>query len=393
MAVRSRKVSARGVSTECRSSARNPAMALVKARAIHEKLTVNSASSTPFLEDRSGQSHSLESRIGGNLSGRLLWRLNEQGDTLSLMPSVFHTEAHSDNDFSLVQAPPRPGITPRFYDTGTTVGDSRFTNARLGATWRQRVGDIRLEMNGNGGNWESRSDTLRNEFLIVSVSPLRIFSDQARTRERSLNLTLKASGLAGGGAPDQPAAEHSLVSGAEVEAVARSETRQTVVKPKPDPTAAMAAKTYKDETRAQELLKDANAAYAAAVTAKTTTVPAETAAFAEALALVIAVTLLQHGGGNLLKLLDADGHETQHILTDAHHALHLGHSRRRGIEIEQGVMRLAVFLDPEGEGLDAPIFILGDSAAIAFDDALELLDKRFHLLGAHILARQEDMFI
>ena len=190
--------------------------------------SVNSASSTPFLEDRSGQSHSLESRIGGNLSGRLLWRLNEQGDTLSLMPSVFHTEAHSDNDFSLVQAPPRPGITPRFYDTGTTVGDSRFTNARLGATWRQRVGDIRLEMNGNGGNWESRSDTLRNEFLIASASPSRIFSDQARTRERSLNLTLKASGLAGGGAPNLPAAEHSLVSGAEVEAVTRSETRISV---------------------------------------------------------------------------------------------------------------------------------------------------------------------
>ena len=55
---------------------------------------------------------------------------------------------------------------------------------------------------------------------------------------------------------------------AEVSQVARSETRQTVGKPKPDPTAAMAAKTYKDETRAQELLKDANAAYAAAVTAK-----------------------------------------------------------------------------------------------------------------------------
>ena len=194
--------------------------------------TVENADTGALLEDRSGRSHSLDSRIGGNFSGRLLWRLNEQGDTLSLMPSIFHTEAHSDNDFSLLQARRRPGITPEFYDTGTTVGDSRFTNARLGAAWRQRLGDVRLEMNGNGGSWKSRNDTLRNEYMSSSAEPFRFFSDQASTRERSLNLTLKASGLAGGGAgggaSDQPTPEHSLVSGAEIEAVTRSETRVSV---------------------------------------------------------------------------------------------------------------------------------------------------------------------
>ena len=195
--------------------------------------TVEDANTDALLEDRTGRSHALERRLGGNVSGRLLWRLSELGDSLSLMPSIFHTEAHSDNNFSLVQGLRRPGITPPFYDSGTTVGDSRFTNARLGAMWRQRVGDVRLEMNGNGGSWQSRNDTLRHEFQAGNPTPSRTFSDQASTRERSLNLTLKASGLAGGGAgdgsaPNRPAPEHSLVSGAEIEAVARSETRISV---------------------------------------------------------------------------------------------------------------------------------------------------------------------
>ena len=197
-----------------------------------------------LLEDRTGQSQSFARSFGGNFSGRLLWRLNEQGDSLSLMPSLFHTEAHSDNAFSLVQSPPRPGITPSFYDTGTTVGDSRFTNARLGALWRQRVGNVRLEMNGNGGSWQSRSDTLRNEFQAAGgTQPWRTFIDQASTRERSMNLTLKGSGIAGGGggagaaagagglggnAPGPTPPEHSLVSGAEIEAVSRSESRISV---------------------------------------------------------------------------------------------------------------------------------------------------------------------
>ena len=197
-----------------------------------------------LLEDRTGQSQSFARSFGGNFSGRLLWRLNEQGDSLSLMPSLFHTEAHSDNAFSLVQSQRRQGITPSFYDTGTTVGDSNFTNARLGALWRQRVGNVRLEMNGNGGSWQSRSDTLRNEFQAAGgTQPWRTFIDQASTRERSMTLTLKGSGNAGGGggagaaagagglggnAPGPTAPEHSLVSGAEIEAVSRSESRISV---------------------------------------------------------------------------------------------------------------------------------------------------------------------
>ncbi len=175
------------------------------------------------VEERSGQSHSIEDRFGGNLSGRLQWRLNEAGDSLTLMPSLFHTEAHSDTDFSLADNGPRKTA---LYDSGTTVGDSRFTNARLGLMYRQRLGAVRLEMNGNAGSWKSRNDTTRNEFLNNSAG--RQPSDQATTGEKSLNLTLKASGVAGGGTENKPAPDHALVTGAEIEAVNREEKRISV---------------------------------------------------------------------------------------------------------------------------------------------------------------------
>ncbi len=190
---------------------------------------VEDGASGAVVEDRSGQSHTLEQRFGTNVSGRLMWRLNEQGDSLSLMPSIFHTEAHSDSDFSLVQNIPSRRTTPLFYDNGTTVTDSRFTNGRLGLAYRQRLGGVRLEMNGNGGLWEQRNDSLRTEYRSATgAAPWRSFSDKATTNEKSLNLTLKASGLAGGGTEGKPAPDHALVTGAEIEAVNRDEKRISV---------------------------------------------------------------------------------------------------------------------------------------------------------------------
>ena len=182
------------------------------------------------VEERSGRVQTREKRFGTNLSARLLLRLNETGDSLTLTPSVFLTEAHTDSDFSLEQAKRRIDITPDYYDSGTTVGDSRFTNARLGLMWRQRLGDVRLEANGNGGSWRSRSDTTRDEFRNdpAFAKPWRTFIDRSSNREKSMNLTLKVSGLAGGGsagADGTTPPEHSLVAGAEIEGVNRDETR------------------------------------------------------------------------------------------------------------------------------------------------------------------------
>ena len=56
-------------------------------------------------------------------------------------------------------------------------------------------------------------------------------------------------------------------------------------------------------------------------------------------------------------------------------------------------MRLAVLLDPVGEGLDAPIFDLADRAAEIGDGGLELLGEGLRLLGGEVLASKENMLV
>ncbi|MEI8266881.1 MAG: TonB-dependent receptor [Betaproteobacteria bacterium] len=174
-------------------------------------------------------------RTGLNLSGRLTWRLGEAGDSIALMPTLFHTVADSRRTFSLVQ--PLGSVAP-LYDSGDAHTDSAFTNGRLNLMWRQRLGGSRLELNGGLGAWRARSDTQREEFTAAGGStPIRTIADAARTRQQSLNLNGKLSTLLGGPAPGGPAAagpggatvgEHSLVTGFEVEAQRRTESRSTL---------------------------------------------------------------------------------------------------------------------------------------------------------------------
>jgi outer membrane receptor for ferrienterochelin and colicins len=199
----------------------------------NSQTTVTDLASGSVLEARSGTSRSKDERWGSNLTSRLQWRLNEAGDMLALTPSIFHTEAHSDSNFDLVQALRRP-TTPPFYDQGSTVTDSRFTNGRLGLQWRQRVGPARLELGGTGGLFKSVNDSLRSEFNTGSATPIRILQDRSTARESSLNLTFKATGSAAGDAPAGAGAgtdvgtEHSLVAGAELDTSRRNETRSTL---------------------------------------------------------------------------------------------------------------------------------------------------------------------
>ncbi|MBK6469583.1 MAG: TonB-dependent receptor [Betaproteobacteria bacterium] len=191
------------------------------------RTTVADAASGTLLEDRTASSVSRDKRLGANLTSRLQWRLGAGeggGDMLALTPSIFHTEASSQNNFRLGQALRRPG-TPGLYDFGSGSNDSEFTNARLAGQWRQRLGGVRAELNGGAGLWRSRNDSLRTEFNSASTQPLRTLEDSSRSRQNSVDLKLKLSGLAGG---SETGGEHSLVAGAEVDAQRRTESRTSL---------------------------------------------------------------------------------------------------------------------------------------------------------------------
>lgn len=198
----------------------------------HTRLT--DAATGAALEERVSSSVTTERRLNANISARLQWRLGDSGDSLMLMPAVFHNEGGSDTAFRLAEPLRRPcapgqvaGCSPDRYDFGATRSDSRFTNARLGWQWRQRLGEVRVEVGGGGGSWTAANASTRREHDAGIAAPTRVYDDRGTTRERSLATTLKASLLAGGSADG--GGEHSLVAGAEVDASERDETRRNLL--------------------------------------------------------------------------------------------------------------------------------------------------------------------
>jgi iron complex outermembrane receptor protein len=205
--------------------------------------TVEGIDDGSLLEARQTQTNTRNERFGANLNARLQWRLNDLGDSLVLMPSVFHSENTSRSETTLQRLPPLPprSGSPELFDSADSTSGGQFTNARLGAMWRQRVGDVRMELNGNVGGFVSRNSTLRQEFGGLDLDPARVetFDDRTEVRERSANVSIKGSLLAGGQEVARPGGaggagvprttpEHALVFGAEVEAVSRDETRVSV---------------------------------------------------------------------------------------------------------------------------------------------------------------------
>ena len=127
--------------------------------------------------------------------------------------------------------------------------------------------------------------------------------------------------------------------------------------------------------------------------------PARRAATAAAESAITAVAalvaiLLAHLGARLgLEFLDTNSEETDDVGVDAHAPFHLGQGIRRRVDIEEGVVSLAVLLDFEGEVLQSPIFLLGDLALAFLDDALEFFHQGFDLSLGDVLARQECMLV
>ena len=109
--------------------------------------------------------------------------------------------------------------------------------------------------------------------------------------------------------------------------------------------------------------------------------------------IAVAVGFAHHRRGTFLVLFDADGEVAQHIFVQPLLALDLVERGRRRIDIEQRHVRLAVLADAVGEGLQPPIFVLGDLAAHLSDDAGQLRGQFLDLLRAQVLAREVDVFV
>src|SRR5205085_7235655 len=108
---------------------------------------------------------------------------------------------------------------------------------------------------------------------------------------------------------------------------------------------------------------------AASAAAEAATIAAEAAAAIAVASPLVAVGLAHLDGGLGLVLVDADGDEADDVGREAHAALHLRNRRRRCVEVHERVVRLAVLLDVERDGLETPIFCFADLAA-AFGDAV-----------------------
>jgi outer membrane receptor for ferrienterochelin and colicins len=156
------------------------------------------------------------SRLGLNVNGRLQWR-GEAGDMLMLMPSMFATQGKTHTDFRLTQTVSTPGSQAALYDHGQTDGNNNFATLRLNSQWRTRIpGNFRLELNGGSSLSRGNSHSLRREFDGAGGF-LRDEKVDSDSNERSLSQNGKLSKLLEG--------DHNFVSGWELEALKRNETR------------------------------------------------------------------------------------------------------------------------------------------------------------------------
>jgi iron complex outermembrane receptor protein len=159
---------------------------------------------------------SIERRRNLNLGARAQWQ-GERGDMGFLAPFIVASEGEIDRRSRVDQS---IGADPPPYDHAVSHTDWRYSMLRLLGQWRHRLGDgTRVEWRGNGGASRSSNQTQRGEYDAAGAL-VGTLDDSANIRDRSLSLNVKLSRLLDN--------EHSLVGGAEVEAIRRDETRTSV---------------------------------------------------------------------------------------------------------------------------------------------------------------------
>jgi len=164
------------------------------------------------------ETYSVNRRYGLNLTGRLQ-RRGDMGESLLLIPSIFHAQGDTKRTFTLNQliGSPDPTALP-FYDFGSSLGKNDFTVGRLNASLRRSLGQgTRLEFNGSSSAWVNRSDSVRQEFDRAGFL-LRTAQEDSRIEEQSLTLSSKLSRVLDN--------DHSLVAGLEWAPTWREESRR-----------------------------------------------------------------------------------------------------------------------------------------------------------------------
>jgi iron complex outermembrane receptor protein len=155
-----------------------------------------------------------EQRMALHITGRLQWRLGDDGDSLTLTPFLLQLHGGSSGGSQLATLLGTPDINDRDYSSTQSEGSWGYTLARLNGQYRHRLADgTRLELHAGAGLARGRNDSHRQEF---GGSDPQIVDDRLRTRERSAHFNLKATRLLDN--------DHSLVAGGESEIARRTES-------------------------------------------------------------------------------------------------------------------------------------------------------------------------
>lgn len=183
---------------------------------IDSRNTLTDLASATVTQQQFETGRDRDERQGMNISARLQWRLGE-GESVTVQPFMFVSQSESEGARLLRQP---IGSTPLLYSSASIDNESRFAVARSNLQWQKRLGpDTRLELRGSAGGFNSRTYSLRQEF-DASGNRLRVLDDGTTTRERSMTSVGKLS--------HSLVSEHSLVTGWDIEAIDRKETRRTV---------------------------------------------------------------------------------------------------------------------------------------------------------------------
>ena len=162
-----------------------------------------------------------DKRSGLHASGRLQWRDEGGANTVTLMPLLIYSTGTTDRTGVLTQT---VGAAPAPYEHSVSRSEGTFTLARLNGQWMQRLADgARLEWKASLGQAKYTGTSLRTE--TTGGVTTRTLTDTADNIDHNLLVAGTFRKLLTG--------DHNLVTGAEVEALRRTEDPTSVQTPTP----------------------------------------------------------------------------------------------------------------------------------------------------------------